>query len=123
MVSRRVLLPFLLSCLVALAGPPMTKIRIQVQTLGGQPVDRASVIVQFVEGHSIVKFGKKIVTRWELRTNQEGIAKIPSIPQGKIRVQVIAKGFQTSGDVYDVNEEEKTIVVKMNPPQPQYSAH
>jgi hypothetical protein len=101
----------------------MTKIRVQVQTLGGQPVDRASVVVQFVEGRSIVKFGKKIVTHWELRTNQEGIAKIPAIPQGKIRVQVIAKGFQTSGDVYDVNEEETTIVVKMNPPQPQYSAH
>jgi hypothetical protein len=122
MLSRRVIL-LLFWCPLVFAGPPMTKIRVQVQTLGGQPVDRASVVVQFVEGHSIVKFGKKIVTRWELRTNQEGIARIPAIPQGKIRVQVIAKGFQTSGDVYDVNEEEKTIVVKMNPPQPQYSAH
>ena len=85
-------------------------------------MDRASVVVQFIEGHSIIKFGKKNVTRWELRTNQEGIARIPTIPQGKVRVQVIAKGYQTSGAVYDVNEEEKTIVVKLNPPQPQYSA-
>jgi hypothetical protein len=91
--------------------------------LQGKPIDRASVIVNFVEGRSIVKLGKKIVTHWEVRTNQEGMAKVPSLPQGKIRIQVIAKGYQTFGDVYDVDEEDKLIAVKLNPPQPQYSAH
>jgi hypothetical protein len=51
------------------------------------------------------------------------VARIPSIPQGKVRIQVIAKGYQTFGQVFDVNEEEKTIEVKLNPPQPQFSAH
>ncbi len=105
------------------SGAPMTKLKIQVQTLEGKPVDRAAVIVQFVEGRSLIKLGKKIQTRWEVRTNQEGMAKIPSIPQGKIRVQVIAKHYQTFGDIFDVSEEEKTLQVKLNPPQPQYSAH
>jgi hypothetical protein len=70
-----------------------------------------------------VKFGRKIITNWELRTNQEGVARIPSIPQGKIRVQVIAKGYQTFGQVFEVNEEEKTLEVKLYPPQAQYSVH
>lgn len=105
------------------AATPMTKLKVQVTSLEGKPVDRASVIVQFVEGRSIVKLGKKIHTRWEVRTNQEGMAKIPSIPQGKIRVQVIAKQYQTFGQIFDVDDEEKTLLIKLNPPQPQYSAH
>ncbi len=101
----------------------MTRIQVKVTSQTGKPVDRASVIVRFVEGRSVVKLGKKIRTQWETRTNQEGIAKIPEIPQGKILVQVIAKGFQTYGGTVDISEDEKTVEVKLNPPQPQYSAH
>jgi hypothetical protein len=79
--------------------------------------------VRFVEGHSVVKLGKSVLTTFEMRTNQEGEVKIPQIPQGKIRVQVIAKGYQTFGQVFDVTEDEKTIDIKLNPPQQQYSAH
>ena len=86
-------------------------------------VERASVIVKFVEGRSVVKLGKKIMTTYQMRTNQDGIATIPPIPQGKIQVQVIAKGFQTFGQIYDVAEEEKTIEIKLNDPQSQYSVH
>jgi len=96
---------------------------IVVKTQGGHPVDRASVVVRFVQGHSIVKLGKAVRTTFELRTNQDGEAKIPSIPQGKILVQVIAKGYQTFGQTFDVNEDEKTLDVTLNPPQQQYSAH
>jgi hypothetical protein len=101
----------------------MTKLRVEVTNLNDKPVDRASVIVRFVEGRSVIKLGKKIRTQWEVRTNQEGIAKIPPIPQGKILVQVIAKGYQTYGKTIDVDEEEKTVEIKLNPPQAPYSAH
>jgi len=114
----------LLGCaLPALADPPMTRLRIQVRNYNGKPVDRASVVVRFVEGRSPAKLGKKIITQWEVRTNQEGIVKIPPIPQGKILIQVIAKGYQTFGQTFEVAEEEKTIEIRLNPPQPQYSAH
>jgi hypothetical protein len=106
-----------------LADPPMTKLRIEVRSPGDKPVDRAGVIVRFVEGRSIAKFGKKIRTRWELRTNQEGVVNIPPIPQGKILIQVIAKGYQTFGEFIEVSEEEKTVPVNLKSPQPQYSAH
>ena len=105
------------------AAAPMTKINIVLKDQAGKPVDRASVVVNFVQGHSVVKLGKAIRTTFELRSNQEGEARIPSIPQGKIRVQVIAKGFQTFGQTFDVTEEEKTLDITLNPPQQQYSAH
>ena len=107
----------------AVWSAPMTKINIVVKTQGGNPVDRASVVVRFVQGHSVVKLGKAVRTTYELRTNQDGEAKIPSIPQGKILVQVIAKGYQTFGQTFEVQEEEKTIEVKLKPPQDQYTAH
>ena len=112
-----------LLALPLMAAPPMTKIRVEVKNVNDKPVERASVMVRFVEGRSIVKLGKKIRTRWEMRTNQEGVANIPEIPQGKILIQVHAKGYQTFGQTIEVNEEEKTIEVKLNPPQQQYSAH
>ncbi|HEY3442186.1 MAG TPA: carboxypeptidase-like regulatory domain-containing protein [Paludibaculum sp.] len=108
---------------VVLADPPMTTIRIEVKTYSDKPIDRASVIVKFVEGRDYIKLGKKIQTSWQLKTNQEGLAKIPAVPQGKIQVQVIAKGYQTFGQVFEVNEAERTIEVKLNAPQPQVSAH
>jgi len=101
----------------------MTKIRIEVKNLHDKPIDRAAVVVRFVEGRSVVKLGKKVMTSWEVRTNQEGVAKIPSIPQGKIRIQVIAKGYQTFGQVFEIEEPEKTVEIKLNPPQAQYSVH
>jgi hypothetical protein len=100
-----------------------TRIQVEVQTQGGKPIERASVIVRFVEGRSIAKLGKKIRTTWEMRTNQEGVAKMPSIPQGKIMIQVIAKGYQTFGDTFEIEEPEKTVEIKLNRPQAQYSAH
>ncbi len=111
------------SVLNGYAESDTTKLTISVQSLNAKPVERASVIVNFIDGRSIVKLGKKITKHWEVRTNQEGLAKIPSIPQGKVRIQIIAKGFQTFGATYDVDQEEKLIPITLNPPQQQYSAH
>jgi hypothetical protein len=45
------------------------------------------------------------------------------MPQGKFLVQVIAQGYQTFGETYEILEAERTVEVKLNPPQPQYSVH
>jgi uncharacterized GH25 family protein len=113
----------LLFSLLPLWAGEKTRIQVVVKNLDGKPVDRASVIVKFVRGRSVVKFGKKLHTHWETRTNQEGLAKMPEMPQGQVLVQVIAKGYQTFGQTYDVDEDDKTIEIKLNPPQPQHSVH
>jgi len=116
------LFAFLLLAVPVLAGD-MTKIQIKVTNLKGKPVERASVVVRFIEGRSVAKLGKQVKTQWETRTNQEGLAKIPEIPQGKILFQVIARGYQTFGETIEVNDDEKTVEIQLKPPQPQYSAH
>ena len=119
---RNVMLALVL-CLLPLAAADMTKLQVLVKDEAGKPIDRASVIVKFVQGRSVTKFGTKIRTAWELKTTQEGSARIPSIPQGKILVQVIAKNYQTFGQTFDVFEPDKTIEITLKPPQPQFSAH
>ncbi|HET8547215.1 MAG TPA: carboxypeptidase-like regulatory domain-containing protein [Bryobacteraceae bacterium] len=125
-MTRRLLLALVPAC--ALPGwadddDKMTKLRVEVQTLSGKPIERASVLVKFVKGRSVLKLGKKQITNWQLRTNQAGFVNVPAIPQGDIQVRVIAKGYQTFGETFEINEPEKTLTIKLNPPQPQYSAH
>jgi hypothetical protein len=125
-MMTRFLFSFVLlaSALPVLADPPMTKIRVEVRkATNDKPIDRASVVVRFVEGRSVVKLGKKIMTSYQMRTNQDGVASMPAIPQGKIQIQVIAKGFQTFGEIIDIGEEEKTVEIKLKDPQPQYTVH
>jgi hypothetical protein len=101
----------------------MTKLNVHVATPGGRPIEHADVVVKFISGHSAILLGKAIRTSWEMRTNQEGVAKVPEVPQGKILIQVIATGYQTFGQTYEIYELEKTIDIKLNSPQEQYSAH
>jgi len=124
-MRTRFLLPagFIALAIALLAASNMTTLTIEVKSLSDRPVERASVIVKFVKGRAKMKLGKKILKTWETRTNQEGIAKIPPIPQGSIQVQIIAKGYQTFGQIFDVDDEAKTIEIKLNPPQEQYSSH
>jgi hypothetical protein len=101
----------------------LTKLKFVVTSAPGKPVDHANVIVKFVEGRSVVKFGKKIRTTWEVHTIQDGTAEVPEVPKGKILIQVIAKNYQTFGQTFDVADDEKTIDIKLSPPQQQYTAH
>lgn len=117
------ILALLLCSTPAISAGDKTRIQILVKNLDNKPVDRASVIVRFVQGRSALKLGKKVIKSWETRTNQEGIAKIPEMPQGTVLVQVIAKGYQTFGKQFDVNEDDATLEIKLNPPQPQHSVH
>jgi len=121
-IMRRLILCLAL-VLPLLIGAPMTTLTIEVKSPAGKPVEHASVTVKFVKGHSVVKLGKKIITEWGLQTNQEGRAKIPPIPQGFILIQIGAKNYQTFGEIFEVDEEQKTIEIKLKPPQPQYTAH
>jgi hypothetical protein len=115
----------LVGTLALLADDPTVKLRIVVKTVGGHPIDRAEVVVRWHADpkHPQARYGRAVNTTWELRTNQEGEANVPEIPQGEILIQINAKGYQTYGKTYDVEEAEKTIEIPLNPPQQQYSAH
>jgi hypothetical protein len=122
----RALLPAaLLLWALTLWAESQTKIKVLVKTLAGRPVDRAEVILRWKANakHPRNSFGRNIRTQFESRSNQEGEATFPGVPQGSIQIQVNAHGYQTFGQIYDIDEEEKTVEVKLNPPQQQYTSH
>jgi hypothetical protein len=113
----------LVLCAAALASAPQTTITVTVTNQFDKPVDNAAVILDFLGSHQVMKLGKRKPIHWEVHTNLHGIAHFPPVPQGTVQVQVITKTYQTFGQKFDVDSEEKAIDVKLNPPQQQYSAH
>ena len=113
---------FLLALCLPVAAADLTTLSIHVTNENGKPVDRAAVVVKFVKGRHPIKM-TKIRKSWELRTSQEGNAKIPPIPKGDVLIQVIAKNYQTFGQTFEIEEDERTIEIALKPPQKQYSAH
>jgi len=60
----------------------------------------------------------------ELKTNEDGKAVIDVIPIGDtVRLQVIAKGYQTYGEDYKIEKAEMAIDVRMKRPGEQYSIY
>jgi hypothetical protein len=120
----RLLLALTFAVSLAFAARPTTEIRVKVKDPEGKPVERAAVILDFLASHrEVFKLGRREPKHWEIRTNLEGVAHFPPIPQGTIRVQVIAKGFQTFGKNVDIDEEQKTVEVELHAPQKQYSVY
>jgi hypothetical protein len=123
-MRKLVLLLALLLPVVPVRADDETRIQIHVTNQRGKPVDRASVIVKFVSGRPLKTLGlKKARLSWELKSSQEGMARIPSIPKGKILIQIIAKNYQTFGETYDIDEDERTVDIVLKDPQEQYSVH
>jgi hypothetical protein len=112
-----------LACALPALADDLTKLEIHVMNQVGHPIDNASVVVKFVDGRSKVKFGVKIRKEWDLKTSQEGVIKIPPLPKGSILIQVRADHYQTFGQTFNVQDDEKLVEIKLNAPQAQYSAH
>ena len=117
---RKLALLLLLTSLTLVADDTTT-LTVHVTNQAGKPVGNASVVVRFLAGRSIKL--TKIRKEWELRTSEDGMAKMPPLPQGKILIQVIAKNYQTFGQTFDIQVDEKVVDVVLNPPQKQFSVH
>jgi len=84
----------------------------------GKPVRNAAVIM-----HPVNPKGKQSRGGMELKTDAEGKANFDGAPMGMLRVQVLANGFQTFGEDYDVTKPKMEITIKLKRPQSQYSVY
>ena len=96
------------------SAPATVKLQIHVSTKDDKPISEASVYVRFNESGGFLRHDK--MAELDLKTNQDGTAKVPAIPQGKIMIQVIAKGWHTFGQWYDIDQPEQLIEIKLGPP-------
>jgi hypothetical protein len=84
----------------------------------GKPVRNAAVVL-----HPVNTKGKQGRGGFELKTDNDGKTHFEGVPYGKLRVQVLAPGFQTFGEDYEIGEAEKEITVRLKRPQSQYSIY
>ncbi len=84
----------------------------------GKPVRNASIIL-----HPVDKDGNQGKGGYQLKTNGEGEIEDEGVPYGKIRIQVIASGFQTFGQDYDINQPNMDIDIRLNRPSGQFTIY
>jgi hypothetical protein len=84
----------------------------------GKPVRNASVIM-----HEVSAKGKQERGDLELKTDLDGKANYDEVPYGMVRVQVLASGFQTYGEDYEVNRPKMNVTIKLKRPQGQFSIY
>jgi hypothetical protein len=84
----------------------------------GKPVRNAAVVLHPVGGG-----GKQSKGGLELKTDAEGKTESDGIPYGKLRVQVLATGFQTFGEDYNIDQPAQEMVIRLKRPQGQYSIY
>src|ERR1035441_6144280 len=89
-----------------------------VRDYNGKPVRNAAVVL-----HPATKKGKQSRGGLELKTNNDGRTNIDGIPYGVIRIQVLAPGFQTFWDDFEINKPDQEITVKLKRPGEQYSVY
>src|ERR1039458_10057050 len=98
---------------------PMSDLRfVVVRDYNGKPVRNAAVGL-----HPVSRKGKQSRGGLELKTDGDGRTNIDGIPYGPLRVQVLAPGFQTFGEDYEINKPETEITVKLKRPGGQYSTY
>jgi hypothetical protein len=84
----------------------------------GKPVRNAAVIMHPVNSH-----GKQSRGGLELKTDAEGKSSFEGVPYGMLRVQVLASGFQTFGEDYEIDKAKIDFTIKLKRPQGQYSIY
>ena len=83
----------------------------------GKPVRNAAVIMHPVEK------GKQQHGGMELKTDAEGKANFDGAPYGPLRIQVLATGFQTYGEDFEIDKPKMEFTIKLKRPQTQYSVY
>lgn len=84
----------------------------------GRPVRNAAVIL-----HPVDSKGKQERGDLELKTDPDGKTNLDGIPYGPLRVQVLAHGFQTYGEDFNIEKPKTEITIKLKRPQGQYSIY
>jgi len=97
------------------APPATAKIEVTVlKDFNGKPIENAAVIF-----HGISDSGNM-----ELKSDEDGRALIDVLPIGDtVRLQIIAKGYQTYGGDYKIENNEIAIEIRMKRPGEQYSIY
>ena len=84
----------------------------------GKPVRNAAIIL-----HPVNEKGRQERGGMELKSDPDGKANFDGVPYGMLRIQVLAHGFQTYGEDFDISKPKTDIMIKLKRPQGQFSIY
>lgn len=104
--------------LVAHAGDRASDLKfLVIRDYNGKPIRNASVVL-----HPVTE-GKQDKGGFQLKTDLDGRTGFEGVPYGTLRIQVLAQGFQTFGQDYQVDQPQMEITIKLKRPNGQYSVY
>ena len=118
-------LGFTLAALIVLAGAGRLaaeedRVRLEITIIAatsGEPIKNASVYVRYKKARALRK--DKTISL-SLKTNPDGTAIVPEVPEGQVLVQVIAEGWKTYGEFHEVKSPKQSIEIKLVRPKKWY---
>jgi hypothetical protein len=98
--------------------PPTARVEVTVlRDVDAKPIENAAIVF-----HPMVN--GKDEGNMELKSNEDGKCVIDVLPIGDtVRLQIIAKGFQTYGQDYKIDKDQIALEVRMKRPGEQYSIY
>ena len=94
---------------------PSATAQLRIELTGGdakKPVADASVYLKFTEDRLLRD--KRV--EFNLKTNQNGVARSPVIPKGRVLIQIVAPGWKTFGQWYEIDRDEQVIQINIDRP-------
>jgi len=105
------------------AAPPATAPaikRLTIEVTGGKNdvmVEDASVYLKYVEEKKLRKDKKYALN---VKTNRDGRAHIPDPPMGRVLIQVVADGWKSYGQYYELTDPGAVIKIHLERPPKWY---
>jgi hypothetical protein len=94
--------------------------RLTIEVTGGEKnvaVADASVYLKYEEARVLRKDKKYALN---VKTNREGATHIPDVPLGRVLIQVVADGWKTFGQYYEITDPTATIKIHLDRPPKWY---
>jgi len=85
-----------------------------------KPIPDAHVVVRFVVERTLRRDRR---VSWESKTNRGGKVVLEDVPEGAVRVQIIARGYRTYGDQHEITGSEQELTIRLTRPQGQVSSY
>jgi hypothetical protein len=83
----------------------------------GEPIEGAAIYVNFKE-ERFLRRDKSV--GWRVKTDKDGKAVLPPLPEGTVRVQIVAKGWKTYGEYHTLEGPKQVLEIKLKPPKRWY---
>lgn len=102
------------------SGAEKDRVRLEIKITAEEtdkPIANASVYVKFKEKRFLWKDKKR---EWHVKTNPEGKAVFPAVPEGNALVQIVAEGWKTYGEFHDLKGPKQTLEIKLKRPKRWY---